>query len=146
AKALVGNGLLAVDNGTGIVKNNRLSATDFLGNMFQYFRNAISNSQPAKDYVKSRSLDITKVDIGYNSGQFHHGARKDESLISNSIAAGLLQDIGITGKTGDKAYKVFGKGCIVFALRNKESKVTGFYFRSILAPSGNVSLAGAPRH
>jgi DNA primase len=121
-----------VSNPTSIIQNPTLSKTKFLTNMFTYFRNAISNSQPAKEYVKSRSLDIAKIEVGYNSGQFHHGSRKDETLINNSIAAGLLQDIGITSKTGDKAYKPFGKGCIVFAMRNKESEVTGLYFRSIL--------------
>lgn len=54
-----------------------MERTQFLSNMFTYFRNAISNSQPAKEYVKSRSLDIAKIEVGYNSGQFHHGARKD---------------------------------------------------------------------
>jgi DNA primase len=121
-----------VSNPTSIIQNPTLSKIKFLTNMFTYFRNAISNSQPAKEYVKSRNLEISKIEVGYNSGQFHHGARKDEMLINNSISAGLLQDIGITSKTGDKAYKVFGKGCIVFALRNKESEVTGLYFRSII--------------
>lgn len=113
-----------------------LSREKFLGNMFQYFCNAISNSQPAKTYVNNRSLDITKIEVGYNSGQFHHGQRKEETLIQSALAAGLLMDIGLVSKTGDKAYKVFGKGCIVFALRNREKEVTGLYFRSIQTASG----------
>lgn len=108
-----------------------MERTQFLSNMFTYFRNAISNSQPAKEYIKSRSLDMTKLEVGYNSGQFHHGSRRDLQLIQSSLEVGLLQDIGITSKTGDKAYKVFGKGCIVFAMRNQENEVTGLYFRSI---------------
>lgn len=48
-----------------------IERTQFLGNMFTYFRNAISNSQPAKEHVKNRSLDIAKIEVGYNSGQFH---------------------------------------------------------------------------
>src|SRR5690606_30815667 len=32
----------------------------------------------------------------------------------------------------DKAYNVFGKWCIVFALRNRASQVTGLYFRSTI--------------
>ena len=52
-----------------------MERTQFLSNMFTYFRNAISNSQPAKEYIKSRSLDMTKLEVGYNSGQFHHGSR-----------------------------------------------------------------------
>jgi len=43
----------------------------------------------------------------------------------------LLIDAGLTAKTGDKAYKVFGKGCIVFALKNRQHQVSGLYFRSV---------------
>ncbi|GCD80901.1 toprim domain-containing protein [Schleiferia thermophila] len=41
-------------------------------------------------------------------------------------------DKGITGRTGEKAYGVFGKWCICFALKNRENEVTGLYFRSTL--------------
>ncbi len=109
-----------------------LTKEQFLGNMFQYFRNAINNSKPAKDYLNKRSLDYTKIEIGYNSGQFHHGARKDENLIQQCLEYGLLIDKGIIGRTGEKAYGVFGKWSICFALRNKENQVAGLYFRSTL--------------
>lgn len=42
----------------------------------------------------------------------------------------------MTCKIGDKADKVFGKGCIVFAMRNKENEVTGLYFKSITNDKG----------
>ncbi len=45
---------------------------------------------------------------------------------------GLLIDKNILGRTGEKAYGVFGKWCICFALKNKENEVTGLYFRSTL--------------
>ncbi len=109
-----------------------LTREQFLGNMFQYFRNAINNSKPAKDYLNKRSLDFTKLEVGYNSGQFHHGARKDENLIAQCLEYGLLIDKGIIGRTGEKAYGVFGKWSICFALKNKENEVTGLYFRSTL--------------
>ena len=109
-----------------------LTREQFLGNMFQYFRNAINNSKPAKDYLQKRSLDFTKLEVGYNSGQFHHGTRKDEQLIGRALETGLLIDKGITGRTGEKAYGVFGKWSICFALRNKENEVIGLYFRSTL--------------
>ncbi len=109
-----------------------LSREQFLGNMFQYFRNAINNSKPAKDYLEKRSLDFTRLEVGYNSGQFHHGARKDENLINQCLEYGLLIDKGITGRTGEKAFGVFGKWSICFALRNKENEVAGLYFRSTL--------------
>jgi DNA primase len=117
------------------IKDNRQSATDFLQKMFTYFKNAVYNSKPAQDYIKGRSLDYTKLEIGYNAAQFHHGTRKDEQLINDCVKYGLLIDAGLTSKTGDKAYKVFGKGCIVFALRNKANQVTGLYFRSTVNES-----------
>jgi DNA primase len=123
-------------------KNERyqpnLSRENFLGNMYQYFKNAVHNSKPAKDYLESRSLDNKKIEVGYNGGQFHHGARKDEELIKNCLAYGLLLDKGQTAKTGDKAYSVFGKWCICFALKNKENQIVSLYFRSTLSPSSNA--------
>ena len=117
-------------------KNERyqqdLSREQFLGNMYQYFKNAISNSKPAKEYLQSRSLDHKKIEVGYNGGQFHHGARKDETLINQCLEYGLLIDKGNKGRTGETAYTVFGKWCIVFALKNKENKVVSLYFRSTL--------------
>lgn len=117
-------------------KNDRyqtdLTKEQFLGNMFQYFKNAISNSKPAQEYLQSRNLDFKKIEVGYNGGQFHHGTRKEETLINQCLEYGLLIDKNILGRTGEKAYNVFGKWGIVFALRNKENQVTGLYFRSTL--------------
>jgi DNA primase catalytic core len=117
-------------------KNERyqqdLSREQFLGNMYQYFKNGVSSSKPAKDYLQSRSLDFKKIEVGYNGGQFHHGARKEETLINQCLEYGLLIDKNILGRTGEKAYGVFGKWCIVFALKNRENKVVSLYFRSTL--------------
>jgi DNA primase catalytic core len=104
----------------------------FLIKMFTYFKNGVYNSKPAQEYIKSRKLDFTKTEVGYNSGQFHHGARKDETLINQCLQHGLLIDNNIKASTGNPAYTVFGKCCIVFALRNKQNQVTGLYFRSAI--------------
>jgi DNA primase len=109
-----------------------LSREQFLTNMFQYFKNAISNSKPAKEYLQTRNLDNKKIEVGYNGGQFHHGARKDENVIAQCLDYGLLIDKGIIGRTGEKAYNVFGKWGIVFPLKNKENQVVSLYFRSTL--------------
>lgn len=112
--------------------NQEISREQFLNNMFQYFRNAISNSKPAKEYLEKRNLDNSLLEIGYNSGQFHHGERKTEELINQCLEYGLLIDRNITARTGEKAFSVFGKSSICFALRNQKNEVTGLYFRSIL--------------
>jgi DNA primase len=102
-----------------------------LGNMFTYFKNAVYNSEPAKEYIRSRGLEISGSSIGYNSGQFHHGARKDESLIDSCLAVGLLSVHDKPSRTGETAYHVFAKGCIVFSLLDETGQVCGLYFRSI---------------
>jgi DNA primase len=114
------------------VQISQLQKTTFLETMFKSFRKGLMNSQPAKDYCKKRNLDHTKLEISFNSGQFHHGERRTEELINNSLAVGLLLDNGLKTATGEIAYSIFGKYSLVFALKNKENEIVSFYFRSVL--------------
>ena len=107
-----------------------LSRVAVLTKMFTYFKNAVHNSSPAQEYLQGRSLDHTQVEIGYNSGQFHHGNRKSEALIASCVKVGLLLDKGLVARTGSKAYVPFGKGGIVFPLRNVQNQIVSLYFRS----------------
>jgi len=112
--------------------NLTVSREQFLTNMFTYFRNAINNSKPAKEYLDKRGLDFTRTEIGYNSAQFHHGERKTEELLKQVLEVGLLQDRGlINSRTGEKGYSPFAKWCLCCALRNRKNQVTGLYFRCI---------------
>ncbi len=109
----------------------------FLERMFTYFCNAVHNSKPAREYLEQRNLDFKKLasgssPVGYNGGQFHHGQRKDEDLINDCLKYGLLLDLGLKSRTGETAYKPFGKWCLCFALRNPNHEITGLYFRSTL--------------
>lgn len=115
------------------VKNHNVERAMFLERMFTYFKNAVHNSPPAKEYLQSRCIDFKNTEVGYNAGQFHHGARKDEALIKECLEYGILLDLGMKARTGDTAYKPFGKWCIVFALRNKANEIVSLYFRSTLA-------------
>jgi DNA primase len=112
-------------------KTNWIPTVGFLQNMFTYFKNAVHNSKPAQEYIKSRGLDAVKIEVGYNTAQFHHGVRRDEILINNCVAVGLLAAWGVNNrKPEEQAYKAFGKECIVFAMRNQGNHITGLYFRS----------------
>jgi len=126
--------------------NLKISREQFLGNMFTYFRNAINNSKPAKEYIENRNLNNSILEIGYNSGQFHHGERKTEELINQCLEYGLLIDKNIVARTGEKAYNVFGKSCICFALRNRKNEVAGLYFRSILNDASTGSAQVKTKH
>ena len=108
----------------------QLTRTAVLTRMFTYFKNAVSNSKPAQEYIRSRALDASKLEIGYNTGQFHHGTRRDELLIKSCLEVGLLSLHDRPGRTGGDAYRPFAKSCIVFALKNKANQVSGLYFRS----------------
>jgi len=121
-----------------IIKTNIEPKTDngertiFLEKMYLSFRKAIFNSPPAKEYCANRNLDFEKLDIGFNSGQFHHGARKDQKLIDTCLEYGLLSKGGTNSRTGGQAYKPFGNKSILFPLRNKENQIVSFYFRSTI--------------
>ena len=101
-----------------------------LGHMFIYFKNAVHNSKPAQEYIQSRGLEATRLEIGYNTAQFHHGRRRDDQQIAACVQVGLLSPWGTNTREGGQAYKPFGKYCIVFALRNSGGEVSGMYFRS----------------
>ncbi|WP_310556267.1 CHC2 zinc finger domain-containing protein [Flavobacterium sp.] len=111
---------------------SQLQKVTFLEIMLKSFRKGLVNSTPAREYCKKRNLEYSKIEIGFNSGQFHHGERKSEELINNSLAVGLLLDNGLKSNNGETAYNVFGKYSLVFALKNKENGIVSFYFRSIL--------------
>ena len=50
----------------------QLAKTAFLTKIFTSFRKGIYNSEAAKAYASGRNLDFNLLEIGYNSGQFHH--------------------------------------------------------------------------
>lgn len=135
------------DGGKPIIANPTAELTvskeQFLQNMFTYFKNAVHNSKPARQYLQSRSIDFKKTEVGYNAGQFHHGVRKDEVLINRCLQYGLLLEAGLRARSGDAAYKPFGKCCICFALRNRENEIVSLYFRSTLQDKASRNTAGS---
>jgi DNA primase len=106
--------------------------TYFIEKMFLSFRKGLLCSEPAKEYCTNRNLDFDKLEVGFNSGQFHHGARKDEKLINDCLEIGLLTLAGTNSRTGGQAYKPFGNKSILFPLKNKENQIVSFYFRSTI--------------
>ena len=116
---------------TTIIPSNK-ERTAFIEKIFASFKNAATRSQPSKDYLQKRNLDLKKLEIGYNGGQFHHGQRKEDSLIQNSLQYGLLIDNNRRGNTGEIVYTVFGKYGICFPLKNQDNQIVSLYFRSTL--------------
>ncbi len=93
---------------------------------YSYFKQATrGRGEYARKYLSKRGLDPLKVDVGYNSAQFHH--RENNVYVKAYAEAGLL-----TPKGNRAGYKVFAKYCIIFPLRNQENYITGLYGRSTL--------------
>ena len=132
ASLIDGERLPVVNSVPSPVLNSVAGREQFLSSIFQYFKNAVHNSQPARDYLASRLLDYKTLEVGYNGGQFHHGKRRDEKLIEQCLHYGLLLDKNQLSRTGEKAYGIFGNRCICFALKNKNNEVVSLYFRSTL--------------
>ncbi|WP_299556786.1 CHC2 zinc finger domain-containing protein [Seonamhaeicola sp.] len=65
---------------------------------FTGLKQSLQRSKKAKDYLQQRSIDLTKHEIGYNSGTTYNRM----------------------------------KYCIIFPLKDRQNKITGFYGRSIL--------------
>ena len=144
AKAMVeGEAVEMPQNGAGkLGREKEAERTALLEQVFTYFKNGVHNSGPAREYLAKRCLDYTRTEVGYNSGQFHHGKRKDEGLIRACVEHGILLGLGTKSRTGNPAYKPFGKWCVAFPLRNEGYRITGLYFRSGGRPAAVDRLAG----
>lgn len=121
---------------------NQAPKTEMLQKLERTFLASIWMSKQAKDYCRSRALDLHKLKghIGFNSGQFHHSGRFKAGeghlraqLVKDSLQIGMLQGLDRTNnQTGDPVtYRVFAKNCIVFFLKNKDNATVGLYGRSI---------------
>jgi DNA primase catalytic core len=137
AKQIVTQGVFTSTQPKAATKTPPPNREAFLEKMFSYFCHGVGSSTAAKEYLQKRGLDYKLLasigsPVGYNTAQWHHGTRKDENLIQQAIACGLMYEYGTNNRTGGVSYGCFGKYGICFALRNKENQVTGMYFRSTL--------------
>jgi DNA primase len=126
--------LLGVSNST-LQNPETLSRIAVLTKIFSSFRNGMLRSQSGRQYAESRGLDPDLLEVGYNSGQYHHNGKVSDHLLKSFVKYGLLKP-GVKG-----GHQVFGKNCICFALRNQDKQVTGLYFRSIFETNGNRDTA-----
>ncbi|MFA6924929.1 MAG: toprim domain-containing protein [Bacteroidales bacterium] len=115
--------------------NNIATRTEVLTKAFNYFKAGLSGkSRQTLEYIESRGLDKTKLEIGYNSGQMHH--RENRQYIESYVKYHILAISEAKGKT-EKCYTVWAKYCIIFALRNKQNQITGLYGRSTINNNEN---------
>lgn len=101
-----------------------LSSQALLKHVFSSFENTFLASKHAKDYAAYRMLDSKRLSIGYNAGTFHH--KENSYLVDDAMKLGLLLP-----KNNSGGNPVFGLASLCFALRDKQSNITGLYFRAV---------------
>ncbi|CAA0202468.1 toprim domain-containing protein [Tenacibaculum maritimum] len=104
---------------------SEIEKIEILTNLYQTFERAFLASSNAKKYAESRNIHHKTINVGYNSGTFHHSVNLTENreeTLKKYVELGLL-------KKTNSGYMVFGKGCLVFPLKNKKGQVVSFYFR-----------------
>lgn len=97
-----------------------------LTNLFEVFTSSFVSSGKPQEYLKGRNLDPRKIKAGYNIGQFHHAINLPEGETEKYQK--LFENLGLLKKV-NSGYSVFGKGCVVFPLRNKQNQIVSFYYR-----------------
>jgi len=107
-----------------------------LTQLFETFERSFLASKPAKDYAESRKLNHKIVQIGYNTATFHHTTNLPKDTEKAKELLSKYEQLGIIKQHQSNNYTVFGKGCLVFPLRNEKNQIVSFYFREIDPPAG----------
>jgi DNA primase len=95
-----------------------------------------------KQYLKKRNLASDLLEIGYNSGQFHHRGKLSDQDQQACIRAGLLIPYSGSVPNGNgTTYTPFAKDCIIFPLKDKQDQIISLYGRSI-----HESRSGSGKH
>jgi DNA primase len=124
-----------------IGEKETLSRIALLTKVFRYFENGLRTSKAGKEYLQSRNLTQATptqkgIEVGYNAGSFYQ--RENKYLVESALKYGLI-------KKANTGHTAFGKGCLVFPLKNKDGQIVGMYFRETDDKKSN-HLATASRH
>jgi DNA primase len=106
-------------------ESETLSRIALLTKVFRYFENGMKTSKTGKEYLQSRNLGQSTptqkgIEVGYNAGSFYQ--RENKYLVESALKYGLI-------KKANTGHTAFGKGCLVFPLKNKDGQIVGMYFR-----------------
>jgi hypothetical protein len=101
---------------------------EVLTNLFRAFVNGIRSSKAIKpkEWLKERGLSYENLQIGFNSGQFHH--RKSDDYKSTFIEIGVLTPSDAAVKSPElKAYTCFSPYSVVFPLKDESGQIVNLY-------------------
>lgn len=97
-----------------------------LEQLYKTFETGIRTALKPKQYLKEIGLDFQHLQIGYNSGQFHHG--KPEELKVHYENLGMLKQSNTPiKKNASSAYTVFGSRGLVFPLKDSDGIIINYF-------------------
>ena len=99
-----------------------------LERLFDSFCTGIRSKKAVKpkQYLQAHGLEYHKLNIGFNSGQFHH--RKDDVWRQPYIDMGILTPSdALVNRPELKAYTCFGTYGVVFPLKDPTGKVVNLF-------------------
>lgn len=104
-------------------KGNQL-LSDFFASCQNGLRAA--KSAPHRKALDEFGLNLNRVEVGFNSGQFHH--RESDEFKDAFVKAGILTKSSTPVNDPDRtAYTCFGKESLTFPLRNEDGEVVNFF-------------------
>lgn len=140
AKAMVGETPIVISKPKheagvkSIELKSEINPKPIISKLFTHFINGLKSNLVVKpkDYLKKRNLNPGALELGYNSGQFHHRGKLPKRDLQSCIELGLLIEYkGYTPNGKEATYTPFAKDCIIFPLKDKESRIISIYGRSI---------------
>jgi DNA primase len=103
-----------------------------LNDVFASMQNGFSRTKKAQEYAAKRGLNFLNLELGYSSGQLHYG--KEQAFIEDLQALQILKPL-------ERGYLTFGKGCIIFPLKDSDGRICSLYGRKI-DKNGHYYLTG----
>ncbi|MCH2230805.1 MAG: helix-turn-helix domain-containing protein [Crocinitomicaceae bacterium] len=109
---------------TAMQKEKKL---ELLNQLFSSFRHGllVKKSESPRNFLASIGLDHYKIELGYNSGQFHH--RKPDEFKKQYFELGVLYPSDVPTNAPDRTpYSTVGREGIIFPLREKENQIVNY--------------------
>ena len=122
-----------------VKRESKQNHSAIISKIFKSFQKGLQSNLAKRpnEYLQQRSLNPELIEVGYNSGQFHHHGRLSEEDIEACINVGLLIPYkGYTPNGNKQVYTAFANNCIIFPLKDKSGNIVSIYGRSLSDKKG----------
>jgi DNA primase len=123
ATALLTNQIVQPTTAKLFIETQPLEKIAVLTKLFKYFTKSLPLTKKAIDYTEARAINYKQIEIGFNTGDWHHKLNE-----KNFIAA--AESIGLLKARAANGFNVWAKDCIIFPLKNMDNKIVSLYGRS----------------